>query len=67
MSKYFDTILMGIGNGQTTATGGVLGVLLYLHEVGARVPATVDEWLSLGIAAALAWLGIRAKDARREI
>lgn len=56
-------LMTGIKNSQTTLAGGALGVLWYLHEVGVRIPETVEEAVSTAIALALAYFGMRAKDA----
>lgn len=64
LSKIFDSIKNGLSNAQTTVAGGLVGVLVYLQGVGAKVPETTEEWYATVLGAALAWFGIQAKDAK---
>ena len=53
-----------LANWHTTASGIVAGALLYWSTVGFRLPQTSQEWVSLLGGAALALLGVNAKDGR---
>jgi len=54
--------LKGMGSSwMPTAFGFVGSVLLYFSQLGANFPTTKQEWLTTGAAAALAGLGLSAK------
>ena len=51
------------GNWQTTVIGFGLAFLNQLATNGAKFPSTKQEWINTAVSAALAALGIAAKDA----
>ena len=53
-----------LANWHTTASGVAAGVLLYWSTAGFKLPGTSQEWVSLLGGAALALLGVNAKDGR---
>ena len=53
MGKNWWTTLIGIGG----------GIFYYLSQSGTTMPTSKQEWINLGIGAALAGLGFTAKDA----
>ena len=51
-----------IGSWQTTVAGFALGFFTYLTQNGTKLPSTKQEWGTAAMAAAMAALGVVAKD-----
>ena len=58
------TMWKTLSNWHTTVSGAAAGLLLYWSTVGFKLPEARQEWVSLLGGAALALLGVNAKDGR---
>jgi len=61
-----DSVIKALQDSNTTLAGLVLAVLNYVGNVGAQLPQSSEEWTATLVSAALAALGVVAKDGGKD-